>query len=62
MAGIPGNPHEFFLEKARVAMNDGPTFGPGGENFVRFNYGCSRAHMMQALEQMKTALDQMRRA
>ena len=61
-AGIPGNPHEFFLEKARVAMNDGPTFGPGGENFVRFNYGCSRAHMMQALEQMKTALDQMRRA
>ena len=42
-AGIAGSPYDFFLEKARVAMNDGPTFGPGGENFVRFNYGCPRA-------------------
>jgi len=60
-AGIAGSPYDFFLEKARVAVNDGPTFGPGGETFVRFNYGCSRSQMMQALEQMKTALDQTRR-
>ena len=61
-AELPGNPYEFFLEKAHVALNDGPTFGPGGENFVRFNYGCPRAQMMEALERMKTALDQTRRA
>jgi cystathionine beta-lyase len=60
-AGIQGSPYDFFLTKARVAVNDGPTFGPGGENFVRFNYGCPRSQMMQALDQMKTALDHIKR-
>lgn len=30
-AGIAGNPHQFFLQEARVALNDGASFGPGGE-------------------------------
>jgi cystathionine beta-lyase len=55
-AGIAGNAHEFFLNKAKVAVNDGATFGPGGEGFVRFNFGCPQSQMLQALEQMKTAL------
>ncbi len=57
-AGIPGNPHEFFLNNAGVALNDGGTFGAGGEGFVRLNFGCSRALLTEALEQMQTALDQ----
>jgi cystathionine beta-lyase len=40
-----------------VALNDGATFGPGGEGFVRLNFGCPRATLMQALERMKAALD-----
>ena len=32
-ANLPGTPHEFFLEEARVALNDGATFGRGGEGF-----------------------------
>jgi cystathionine beta-lyase len=55
-AGIPGNPHEFFLEEAKVAMNDGATFGQGGEGFVRLNFGCPRSMLVQALEQMRAAL------
>ena len=55
-AGIPGNPHEFFLQKARVAMNDGATFGQGGEGFVRLNFGCPRATLMEALDRMRKAL------
>jgi cystathionine beta-lyase len=55
-AGIPGNPHEFFLERARVAVNDGAFFGEGGEGFVRLNFGCPRATLTEALERMRDAL------
>lgn len=55
-AGIEGNPYHFFLKQARVALNDGATFGPGGEGFVRLNFGCPRPILVQALERMKQAL------
>jgi len=55
-AGIPGNPHKFFLEQAQVAMNDGATYGRGGEGFVRLNFACPRSTLSQALEQMRQAL------
>ena len=56
-AGIDGNPYEFFLQKARVALGDGALFGPGGEGFLRLNFGCSRALLAEALERMKRALE-----
>jgi len=55
-AGIFGNPHEFFLKNANVALNDGAAFGPGGEGFVRLNFGCSRTTLAEGLEQMRAAL------
>ncbi len=55
-AGIEGSLHQFFLERARVAVNDGPTFGPGGEGFVRLNFGCPRALLVEGLERMRAAL------
>jgi cystathionine beta-lyase len=55
-AGIPGNPHEFFLKRARVAVNDGAVFGQGGEGFVRLNFGCPRSLLTEALDKMKEAL------
>jgi len=54
-AGIDSNLYEFFLQNARVALSDGATFGPGGEGFVRLNFGCSRALLTEALERMKRA-------
>jgi cysteine-S-conjugate beta-lyase len=51
------SPYRFFLDKARVALNDGPTFGSGGAGFVRLNFGCPRAILQQALERMKAALE-----
>jgi hypothetical protein len=37
-APIPGgDPYTFFLERAKVALNDGKLFGPGGEGFVRLS-------------------------
>ncbi|MBI5081814.1 MAG: aminotransferase class I/II-fold pyridoxal phosphate-dependent enzyme, partial [Chloroflexi bacterium] len=54
--GIEGNPQKFFLEKARVAFSDGATFGKGGEGFVRLNFGCTRATLLEALERVKGVL------
>jgi cystathionine beta-lyase len=56
-AGIPGNPAHFFLEQARVALSDGPTFGSGGAGFVRLNFGCPRATLEEALERMAGAMN-----
>jgi cysteine-S-conjugate beta-lyase len=59
-AGIPGNdPYTFFLEKAKVALNDGVAFGKGGQGFVRLNFGCPRALLIQALEHMQKALERL---
>jgi len=58
-SSIPGNPHQFFLERARVALNDGATFGAGGEGFVRLNFGCPRATLTEGLERMRAALEEL---
>ncbi|MGQ0605229.1 MAG: MalY/PatB family protein [Anaerolineales bacterium] len=50
------SPFEFFLKEARVALGDGAMFGPGGEGFVRLNFGCPRAMLMDGLERMRMAL------
>jgi cystathionine beta-lyase len=55
-SAIQGSPHDFFLEKARVALNKGDDFGQSGEGFVRMNFGCPRAMLVEALERMKKAL------
>ncbi len=56
-AGIPGRPGEFFLARARVALNEGESFGPGGEGFCRLNFACPRATLTEALERMRRALE-----
>jgi cystathionine beta-lyase len=50
------DPYTFFLERARVALNDGTTFGPGGAGFVRLNFACPRALLAEGLERMRAAL------
>lgn len=56
-AGLEQEPHKFFLEKARVGLNAGAQFGPGGEGYVRLNFGCPRATLVAALERMRAALE-----
>jgi cystathionine beta-lyase len=52
--GLPG---QFFLEKARVSTNEGKSFGPGGEGFIRLNFGCPRWMLTEALDRMQGALN-----
>ncbi len=44
---------------ARIATNDGPTFGTGGENFLRFNIACPRAQLEEAVKRMQDAFSDM---
>lgn len=56
-AGIDGVPREFFLERAKVALNDGAEFGRGGEGFCRLNFGCPRSLLEEGLGRMRRAME-----
>lgn len=47
---------DLFVNKARLALNDGEMFGPGGQGFMRLNVGCPRAILTEALTRLTTAL------
>ncbi|MBQ7162780.1 MAG: cystathionine beta-lyase, partial [Bacteroidales bacterium] len=47
---------DLFVNRARLALNDGDIFGPGGQGFMRLNVGTPRAILTQALERLRTAL------
>lgn len=47
---------EFMLKKARIWLDDGPMFGPGGEGFQRMNIACPRATLEEALERIEKAV------
>ena len=49
--------HTFFLEQAKVGLNAGGDFGDSGKGFVRLNFGCPRALLSQALDQMQEAIE-----
>lgn len=42
-------------QEARIAANHGPTFGLGGDSFLRFNLATPRARVAQAVERMQAA-------
>ncbi|MFZ4548782.1 MAG: MalY/PatB family protein [Bacteroidales bacterium] len=49
--------NDFFLLKAKVGLNPGIMFGPGGEGFMRMNIGCPKAILLQGLGQLKVAFE-----
>ena len=51
---------DLFVNRARLALNDGETFGPGGEGFMRLNVGCPLPVLKKALEQLKAAVEQLK--
>ena len=57
-SGTGMEPAEFTsrVEKgARIAVNHGPTFGAGGEGFLRFNLATPRARVEEAVERLGKA-------
>jgi cystathionine beta-lyase len=50
----------FFVYKAKVGMNEGSTFGPGGKGFMRMNIGTTHQRVIRALEQIEKAVATLR--
>ncbi|WP_226782138.1 MalY/PatB family protein [Oceaniglobus trochenteri] len=56
--GTGMTPEEFtgrVSKEARIATNAGPTFGKGGESFLRFNIATPRARIDEAVARLKDA-------
>lgn len=49
--------NRFFIEKARVGLDDGHWFGQGGEGFMRINLACPRAYVEESLKRIKPAVE-----
>lgn len=47
---------EFFVQQAGLGLNDGFSFGAGGDGFMRLNIGTQKAVLEQALAQLTQAL------
>ena len=50
----------FFIDKAGVGMNEGSTFGPGGEGFMRMNVATTRSRVEKAMQQIEQAVAMIR--
>ncbi|OPZ59800.1 MAG: Cystathionine beta-lyase PatB [Synergistetes bacterium ADurb.Bin520] len=45
----------FLVHRAHLGLNDGRSFGPGGEGFARLNFACPRTTLMEALRRLAEA-------
>jgi cystathionine beta-lyase len=50
----------FFVTEAGIGMNEGSTFGPGGEGFMRMNLGTTHKTVIKAMEQIEQAVASIR--
>ena len=50
---------DLFVDKARLALNDGEMFGTGGAGFMRLNVGTPRAVLEQAMQRLAAAVAQL---
>ncbi len=51
---------KFFVTRAGVGMNEGSTFGPGGEGFMRMNVATTHDTVLKAMEQIEKAVSTLR--
>ena len=49
--------NKLMIEKGKVLLNDGSTFGKEGEGFLRLNIGCSRSLVEAALKRIEYAVN-----
>lgn len=54
--GLGADPAPALLERGRVALSGGPSFGRGGDGFVRLNFGTSPELVEQIVERIATAV------
>ncbi|REB08759.1 pyridoxal phosphate-dependent aminotransferase [Sporosarcina sp. BI001-red] len=55
----PEQLEELLIKKAKVGFNQGYTFGPGGEGFVRVNIACPQSVLKEGLTRMDKAFQEL---
>jgi cystathionine beta-lyase len=50
------DPARLFLDRAHIALSDGPPFGPNCEHFVRLNFATSRSILERIVRAMGSAI------
>ena len=53
------DPAKFFLEKAHVMVSSGKIYGY--QRYVRFNYGCPRTQLVEAIDRIENAICEWRK-
>ncbi|MCJ7486754.1 MAG: PatB family C-S lyase [Candidatus Aminicenantes bacterium] len=56
----PAALNDFFLKTAHVYFSNGAMFGEEAAGFVRINFGCPRALLVEALERVERAVKELR--
>lgn len=49
--------NEFIINKARLGLNDGASFGAAGAGFMRLNFACPRAILTEGLKRLESAVN-----
>ena len=55
--GLGADPSATFLERARVALSPGPTFGSRGDGYARLNFATPPAVLAEAVERLGSIRD-----
>ena len=53
---LPESPYKFFLDEAKVGLNDGAMFGEAGKTCVRLNFATSETVLREVLSRMASAV------
>ena len=48
--------HRFMIEKAKLGLNEGYTFGRSLSGYMRLNAACPRSVLEQAMKQLEAAV------
>jgi cystathionine beta-lyase len=51
---------DFFVHQAKLGLNDGKSFGPAGEGFMRLNVGTSKEVLEEAMQRLLNAYKEVR--
>lgn len=54
--GLEPDPQAFFLEHGKVGFSAGAEFGEAYDQYIRINFGCPRALLVEGLDRMEKAL------
>jgi cystathionine beta-lyase len=54
--GLGDDPAAIFLDRGKIALSSGPSFGDAGRGYARLNMGTSPALLAEAVKRLSAAV------